>query len=61
MTMLSWNIRGLNSPSKIEVVKSLVSKFKVDMLILIEKTMVRKLGSKWIWQQNYFHSRKGRL
>lgn len=69
MIILSWNIRGLNSPSKIQGVRRLIRVHKVDMIALFETSvkiknidkLVGRLGKEWSWYHNYSHSMKGRF
>lgn len=55
---------GLNSPSKIQWVGSLIRMHKVDMIAIFETRvmeqnrdkLVSRLGKEWPWFHNYSHS-----
>lgn len=69
MNIVSWNIRGLNSPIKVKEVKQFISKYKVDPLVICEtrvkfhnKDKIRnKLARGWLWKDNYEDSPRGRI
>lgn len=60
MKILSWNIRGLNSPYKQFLIKLCISDNKVDILLLQETKMKKEVFEKdvlKIWPNaNYFLS-----
>lgn len=67
MIISSWNIRGVNDPSKIGEVKSLIRNYKVSAIALMETRVKKNVGniqkkicSNWKWVDNYAHSPKGR-
>lgn len=68
MSLIIWNIMGLNDSNKIHAVKKLLGKEQANFVGLLE-TRVRsnnvskvskKLGGKWRWIQNYEYSPKRR-
>lgn len=69
MNILVWNVRGLNSPSRLEDVKKLVEESRVGIAGLVE-TKVKEKNTSFIlngvapnWDSifNYEHSHLGRI
>ncbi|XP_056695658.1 uncharacterized protein [Spinacia oleracea] len=69
MIICSWNVRGLNSPSKVVEVRRFLQKNNVDVVALVEtrvrennvKKVQTKLGGECKWEMNYSYSPKGRI
>ncbi|XP_056688014.1 uncharacterized protein [Spinacia oleracea] len=69
MIICSWNVRGINAPSKVVEVRRFLQKNKVDVVALVEtrvreinvKKIQNKLGGEWKWEMNYSYSPKGRI
>ncbi|XP_056685650.1 uncharacterized protein [Spinacia oleracea] len=69
MIICSWNVRGLNAPSKVVEVRRFLQKNNVDVVALVEtrvreinvKKVQNKLGGEWKWEMNYSCSPKGRI
>ncbi|XP_021773606.1 uncharacterized protein LOC110737576 [Chenopodium quinoa] len=69
MIVLSWNIRGLNDPGKVAVMKQLLVEHTIDVCCILEtkvkikssNTIQRKFGRAWSWHCNYSSSPKGRI
>ena len=51
MKMLAWNVRGLSSPSKRALIKSIISSYSLDFIILTETKLqhVTKAIVKSLW------------
>lgn len=49
LKILSWNVRGVNESSKRSTIKSLIQKWKVDVLCL-QETKVENWSTTWIQQ-----------
>lgn len=69
MSLITWNIRGLNDSNKIQVVKKLLGKKHVSFVGLLEtrvrssnvNKVTKKLEGKWRWIENYDYSPKGMI
>ncbi|XP_021863179.1 uncharacterized protein [Spinacia oleracea] len=69
MIICSWNVRGINAPSKVVEVRRFLQKNNVDVVALVEtrvrennvKKVQTKLGGEWKWEMNYSYSPKGRI
>ncbi|XP_021717262.1 uncharacterized protein LOC110685110 [Chenopodium quinoa] len=69
MIVLSWNIRGLNDPGKVAVLKRLLSKQNYNVVCILEtkvkehisKSIQKKFGASWAWHCNYASSYRGRI
>lgn len=69
LSLCTWNIRGLNDPSKVTEVKKLVSNYNIKLIAILEtrvrrrkfQDISRKFGRHWDWVHNYEHSEKGRI
>lgn len=66
MIISTWNVRGLNHPSKISEVKRLVKSNRVNIIAILETRVKRnsgivqkKLIARWQWLDNYELSPKG--
>ncbi|XP_056688426.1 uncharacterized protein [Spinacia oleracea] len=69
LNLCTWNIRGLNEPSKITKVKKLVSSYNIKLIALLEtrvksskyQSIMNKFGHSWAWENNYLHCPRGRI
>ena len=69
MNVLSWNIRGLNDPTKVVVVKRLCRQNNIGLLSILETkvklnkrlAIQKKFGVQWQWICNYDDSPRGRI
>lgn len=69
MIIVSWNVRGLNSPIKIKEIKQFFDINNVSVIGLLEtkikssnaQKIQKKFGTQWNWCTNYSHHEKGRM
>ncbi|XP_056691739.1 uncharacterized protein [Spinacia oleracea] len=69
MNICSWNVRGMNDPSKVGDIKNFVNINKISVVALIEtrvklkhsSKIQNKFGAQWHWVSNYDHSDRGRI
>lgn len=69
MIICSWNIRGLNDPSKIKEVKKIISKYNIKVIAILEtkvkankaSNIQKKINARWIWVDNYCCNPRGRI
>ncbi|XP_056683679.1 uncharacterized protein [Spinacia oleracea] len=69
MIICSWNVKGLNDPSKVVEVKKILSRHNISVIAIIEtrrkegnaQRIQNKFGSAWLWEMNYTCSPKGRI
>ncbi|XP_056688579.1 uncharacterized protein [Spinacia oleracea] len=69
VSICTWNIRGLNDPSKVTEVKKLLHTYNIKVMAILEtrvksrksQVIMDKFGSKWCWANNYSCSDKGRI
>lgn len=69
MIVASWNIRGMNDPSKTLELQNMILKYKVHVLCLIDtrvrenniNEVIQRACSRWQWVTNYLYSPKSRL
>ncbi|XP_021859668.1 uncharacterized protein [Spinacia oleracea] len=69
MNICSWNVRGMNDPSKVGDIKNFVNVNKISVVALIEtrvklknsSKLQNKFGAQWHWVSNYDHSDRGRI
>ncbi|XP_056698108.1 uncharacterized protein [Spinacia oleracea] len=69
MNICSWNVRGMNDPSKVGDIKNFVNVNQISVVALIEtrvklknsSKIQNKFGAQWHWVSNYDHSDRGRI
>ncbi|XP_021866679.2 uncharacterized protein [Spinacia oleracea] len=69
MNISSWNVRGMNDPSKIVELKKYLSNNRVILVAFIETRVKennctkvqKKFGGTWRWETNYNFSPRGRI
>lgn len=69
LNLCTWNVRGLNDPSKLVEVKHLVHTHQVIIIAILETrvkfkkypSIIRKFGNAWSWEHNYAHCDRGRI
>ncbi|KAK4601973.1 hypothetical protein RGQ29_011173 [Quercus rubra] len=48
LRLLSWNVRGLNNPQKIEVCKNLLKEWKCD-IVCFQETKISSINVAFVW------------
>ncbi|XP_056698080.1 uncharacterized protein [Spinacia oleracea] len=69
MNICSWNVRGMNDPSKVVEIKKFLSHNNVSVVALVEtkvkvtnsEKVQKKFGNNWRWVMNYTNSPRGRV
>lgn len=69
MNIISWNVRGINNPSRAADLGRILREHEVGLLGLLETKVKRpnfcrieaKLGMKWTWIHNYDSNKAGKV
>ena len=67
--IISWNVRGMNGPTKQEDLRIFLSQQQAGLIgftktkIQLQKVdhVMRKICNKWQWDHNATHTEKGRI
>ncbi|XP_021860322.1 uncharacterized protein [Spinacia oleracea] len=69
ISICTWNIRGLNDPSKVTEVRRVVNTHNIKVIAILETrvksgkytAVLNKFGRQWSWDNNYSCSDNGRI